>query len=73
MTAKLYQIWCEGDLRHDFTAAHLGQGKGENLKEACADYAQRNPYFAKHMNMSRMSYKGCAVFDNEEAARVNYG
>lgn len=73
MTAKLYQIWCEGDLRHDFTAAHLGQGKGENLKEACVDYAGKNSYFAKYMNISRMTYKDCAVFDNEEAAREKYG
>jgi hypothetical protein len=73
MTAKLYQIWCEGDPRHDFTAAHLGQGKGASLKEACAEYAQNNPYFAQFMNLSRMTYKSCAVFDNEEAARVKCG
>lgn len=73
MTAKLYEIWCEGDLKHDFTAAHLGYGKGESLKEACVEYGQKNPYFAEYMNTKTMTYKGCAVFDNEESARIKYG
>lgn len=70
--AKLFEIWCEGDPRRDYTACHLGYGKGEDLKEACADWASRNDYFKKHFNPNSMTYCGCQVFDNETDARDLY-
>ena len=42
--AKLFEIWCEGDPRRDYTACHLGYGKGETLAEACEDLASKNPF-----------------------------
>lgn len=70
---KLFEIWCEGDLRHDFTAAHLGYGKGVNLFEACEQLTTKSPYFSENFNPYTMSYHGCSLFDNEIDARRKYG
>ena len=67
------EIWCEGDPQRDFTACHLGYGKGDTLAEACADLASRRESFKKFFNASTMKYLGCRVFDNELDARDNYG
>lgn len=67
---KLFQIWCEADLDRDMTACHLGQGKGVNLFEACLDLCTKNQYFADFFVPFNMSYKGCKLFDSEDAARV---
>lgn len=71
--AKLFEIWCEGDPRRDYTACHLGYGKGENLDEACEELASKNSYFEKAYNPYTMKYHGCKVFDNEVDARSTYG
>jgi len=68
----LMEIWCEGDPRRDYTACHLGYGKGETLKEACEDLASHNAYFDKHFRRHTMRYCGCAVFNNEADARDLY-
>ena len=68
----LKEIWCEGDPRRDYTACHLGYGKGETLWEACEDLASKNEYFNTHFRRHTMTYQGCAVFDNEAAARDSY-
>jgi hypothetical protein len=70
---KLFEIWCEGDPRRDYTACHLGYGKGESLTEACEELSKKNPYFDSYYNPYTMTYKGCKVFDNEEEARVTHG
>lgn len=70
--AKLFEIWCEGDPRRDYTACHLGYGKGSTLAEACEDWASRNSYFNEHYNPYNMTYCGCKVFDNESDARDLY-
>lgn len=70
---KLFEIWCEGDPRRDYTACHLGYGKGSSLREACEDYASRNSFFKSNFNFSSMTYRGCAVYNNEADARVAYG
>ena len=73
MTKKLFEIWCEGDPRRDYTACHLGYGKGATLADACFELASKNEYFLNHFNFNTMQYKGCSVFDNEADARVAYG
>jgi hypothetical protein len=73
MTANLFEIWCEGDPRRDYTACHLGYGKGENLMEAIEDLCSRNEHFSDNYNPYAMSYKGCSLFANEADARVSYG
>lgn len=70
---KLFEIWCEGDPRRDYTACHLGYGKGETLAEACEDLASKNPYFERAYNPYTNKYHGCRVFDNETEARVAHG
>ena len=65
----LKEIWCEGDPRRDYTACHLGYGKGKDLREACEDLAARNKYFCDNYNPYTMRYAGCRVFDNEAQAR----
>jgi hypothetical protein len=70
---KLFEIWCEGDPRHDFTACHLGYGKGSDILEACEDLADNNPYFSEYYNPYNVSYKGCRIFDSEALARESYG
>ena len=70
---KLFEIWCEGDPRRDYTACHLGYGKGASLIEACEELSTKSEYFNTHYNPSTMMYKGCKVFENEEEARVSYG
>lgn len=70
--AKLMEIWCEGDPRREYTAAHLGYGKGVNLLAACEDWATRSEYFNEHFNPHNMTYCGCRVFDNEMDARESY-
>lgn len=67
----LKEIWCEGDPLRDFTAAHLGYGKGDTLAEACSDLCANNAYFKAHYVNN--SYKGCRVFDNEAEARQSHG
>lgn len=69
MTKKLFEIWCEGDPKRDYTACHLGYGKGQDLAEACEDWASRHAYFDDHFDRISMKYCGCKVFDNEAAAR----
>lgn len=71
--SKLFEIWCEGDPRRDYTACHLGYGKGETLKEACEELASKNSHFDMAYNPYTMIYKGCRVFDNELQAREAYG
>lgn len=73
MSTKLFEIWCEGDPRRDYTACHLGYGKGVDLREACEDLASRNPYFEKAYNPYIMKYHGCKVFDTEQEARLTHG
>lgn len=68
---KLFEIWCTGDPKIDTTACHLGTGKGINLAEACIDYASKNIYFLNNVDIANMQYKGCALYDSEEAAREN--
>lgn len=68
---KLFQIWCVGDPKIDTTACHLGTGKGINLADACIDYASRNNYFFNNIDFAKMQYKGCDLYDSEEAAREN--
>lgn len=63
------EIWCEGDPTHDYTACHLGYGKGSNLREACEELASRNSYFNNKWDRKTMTYWGCSIFDNEEEAR----
>lgn len=63
------EIWCEGDPKHDYTACHLGYGKGNTLKEACEDWASRSPHFNQHFDRFTMEYRGCRVYDNETDAR----
>lgn len=69
----LKEIWCEGDPQHDFTATHLGYGKGETLKQACEDLASRRQYFRKVWNPDRMTYWGCKIHDNPIDASASYG
>jgi hypothetical protein len=73
MMARVFEIWCEGDPTKEYTACHLGYGKGETLSEACRNLADKNPYFNKVFNFYTMKYSGCRVFDNEEDARASYG
>lgn len=68
----LKEIWCEGDPRRDYTACHLGYGKGETLKEACEDWASRHEFFNTHFDRNKMSYLGCKLFDNEVEARDSW-
>lgn len=70
---KLFEIWCEGDPRREYTACHLGYGKGHSLREACEDYALRNPFFNSYFSFNSMTYRGCAVYDNETSARETHG
>ena len=69
----LIEIWCEGDPRYDFTACHLGYGKGESLKEACEELATKRDSFKKWYKPSNMTYMGCKLFFDEKDARENYG
>ncbi len=68
----LKEIWCEGDPRRDYTACHLGYGKGETLEEACEDWASRHEFFNTHFDRNKMSYLGCKLFDNEAEARDSW-
>jgi hypothetical protein len=70
---KLTEIWCEGDPRHDFTACHLGYGKGATLQEACEDLATKNSFFNTYFKRFAMSYRGCSLFNNETDARISHG
>lgn len=62
--AKEYEIWCGGNSIH-----YLGKHSGITFREACKDYALKNPGFAKHFDEKKMTYWGCELFDNEAAAR----
>ena len=68
----LKEIWCEGDPMRDLTACHLGYGKGDTLREACEDLASRSEHFNTYFRRHTMRYRGCSLFDNEEAARDLY-
>lgn len=70
---KLFQIWCEGNPRFGYTAAHLGVGKGSTFLEACEDLASKNLFFHTHFNRSSMIYDNAAIFDSEEKARERFG
>lgn len=69
----LKEIWCEGDPRHDYTACHLGYGKGNTLREACEDLASRNSYFDQHFDRQNLSYWNAFIFDDETEARRRFG
>lgn len=69
---SIKEIWCEGDFEFN-TAAHLGYGKGRNLKEACDDYATKNNYFARHYNSDAMMFKDCRLFPSYIEARESHG
>lgn len=69
----LKEVWCEGDIRLNFEACHLGYGRGETLEEVCADLSTRDNYFAKHYSQARTAYKGCKVYLSEAEARVLNG
>jgi hypothetical protein len=73
MTKFLQEIWCEGDPRRDYTACHLGYGKGETLKEACNDLASRSEHFRNSYNAFALKYKNCKLFNNEADARLSHG
>lgn len=69
----MIEIWCEGDPKHDYTACHLGYGKGKTLDESCEDLASNNPYFNKIYNRDSRTYWGCKVYGSEQEARERYG
>lgn len=69
----IHEIWCEGDPRRDFTACHLGYGKGDTVEEACEDLASRSEYFMEHYNPYTLRYKGCKLFVSEAKARESHG
>lgn len=64
----LIEIWCAGDSKFDYTAAHLGYGKPP-LANACAELASKRTSFRKRFDPVTMTFSGCALFDNEIAAR----
>lgn len=68
----LKEVWCEGDPLRDYTACHLGYGKGETLAEACADLAAKSEHFKSFYNQKTMKYKGCRLFLDESEARDSY-
>lgn len=63
------EVWCEGDPRLEYTACHVGSGRGETLLEVCNDLATRSVSFDRHWNRRQMTYLGCKLHLSEEAAR----
>lgn len=72
---KKFQIWSEGfeTNGNSAQACFHGEGKGETFREACENFADMHPEFAKYFNPHHMAYWGCALFDNEEDARKSFG
>jgi hypothetical protein len=69
----LSEVWCEGDPLRDFTAAHLGYGKGKTVEEVCKDLANNSSYFEEHYDPDYLTYKGCKLYTNEIEARESCG
>lgn len=69
----MFEIWCEGDPRFDYTACNLGYGKGRTLIEACDDLATKSAHFSRFFDRKNMSYKGCGIYDSYEKAALSFG
>lgn len=72
---KDFDIWCEGFVATGERghATLLGHSKGEDLKDACVNYAKQNKEFARYFNENTMAYWGCQIYDNETDARKSFG
>lgn len=72
---KEFQVWSEGfhEMGGRSGAMFHGRSKGNNLKEACLNLAQKHADFAGLFNVESMTYWGCRIFDNERDARKMFG
>ena len=73
--ARVFHIWAEGYQVNEgrSRATFMGQAPGETFAEACATLAEQNPEFSKHFDPERLTYWGCRLFENEQAARASFG
>lgn len=70
-----FDIWCEGYVAtgQSSGAMLLGHAKGEDLKQACINFAKQDKEFAGYFSEDRMTYWGCRIFDNGSDARRSFG
>jgi hypothetical protein len=69
----LKAIWSEGCPKRDYTAGHMGDARGETLREVCDDLAARKEWFARKYNPLSMKYDGMKLFLSEDEARLSFG
>jgi hypothetical protein len=69
----LKEVWSEGCPKRDYTAGHMGDARGETLREVCDDLAARKVWFARKYNPLSMKYDGMKLFISEEEARRSFG
>jgi hypothetical protein len=69
--SRIYEIWAEGFAAtgERGEAQLLGRCYGNSFREACINQFIGNKLF----DSSRLTYWGCKLFDNENAARRSFG
>ncbi len=70
----MIEIWSEGFAAtgQSGQAYSWGSVKASTLQEACNKLALLNPEFARYYDTKKLTYWGCRLFDNEQAARVSF-
>lgn len=69
-----FEVWAEGYAAtgESGTATFFGMAEAPSFAAACAQLFNRPPHDA-YFNAKALTYWGCRLFDNEEAARRAYG
>lgn len=72
---KTYEIWAEGYhvTGESGKATLLASSEGTSFEDAVRRLALHNGAFGGWVNLEKMTYFGCRLFDNEHAARATYG
>jgi hypothetical protein len=70
-----YEIWSEGFAAtgERGTAMLHGTEEGDSFQDACDKLAKRDSEFAKDYDSKTLAYWGCRLFNNEAAARKEFG
>lgn len=70
-----YTIWMEGysATGESAPASILGYAKGENFTDAVKNFKNENPKHAEYIDLDRLTYWGCKLFNTESQARRGFG
>lgn len=72
---KKYSIWSEGYVvtGNSSGAIYHGESEGNSFKEAVENLCKKEKGFSAYVNLEKLTYWGCKLYDNESDARKTFG